>query len=227
MDIHAHLLPGIDDGPRSLEESLPLLKALNGLGFSQLIATPHVSHDFYPNSPATIFSAFEQLNLAKEGVPPHFIHSVAAEYLVDDEFMNKINGAPLLTLPGNRVLFELPFSGAPMNCEEVVFGLSLKGYQPVLAHPERYGYWYKSGETLKKLVAMGCELQVNILSLLGYYGSAVRNAGYSLLDQYDVHFLATDCHNLQHVDSLTKGLRDKELVRLLNSRSFKNVRLLD
>lgn len=227
FDLHSHVIHGIDDGPDTLEKSVHLLKSLHNLGFERCILTPHVSENYYPNSTQTILDGFDTLNSAKEGVPEHYIHSVAAEYMLDDDFLNKVKAHSLLTLPGNRVLFELPFTGAPLISENVVFALKTRKYVPVLAHPERYGYWADNDHLLRKFINMGCELQVNILSLLGYYGSPVRKAAYSIIEEFKVDFLATDCHNEHQAQTLREGLKDRYLANVLNRNRFSNLSLLE
>ena len=228
LDLHSHILPGIDDGSPNLDKSAVLLQSLYELGFERCILTPHISTNYYPNTPDTIFAAFDKLNAYKTAVPDHYIQSVAAEYLLDEDFPAKIEGGTLLTLPGKRVLFELPFSQPPMNVEQVVFSMTTRGYIPILAHPERYRYWHgSSSKLLPRMVELGCELQVNILSLLGHYGSSVRAAGFEIIDRFEVAYLATDCHNAHHVDALRKGLKNRELARVLTKERFKNQELLE
>ena len=228
LDLHSHVLPGIDDGSSNLDESIALLQSLYEMGFERCIPTPHISVDYYPNTPDTIFTAFDKLNARKAAVPDHYIQSVAAEYLLDEDFLTKIKGGNLLTLPGERVLFELPFGQPPINVEQVVFSMTTRGYTPILAHPERYRYWHRSGsKLLARMVELGCELQVNILSLLGYYGSSVRKSGFEVIDRFAVDYLATDCHNTRHADTLRKGLKNRELVRVLTKKRFRNQELLE
>ena len=226
LDLHSHVLPGIDDGAADLKDSAALLKAIHELGFERTIPTPHVSEDHHPNTTPDICNAFDQINRYKTDVPANYIHSVAAEYMLDENFLKLVEEKSLLTLPGNRVLFELPFYGAPVNLEQVVFAMRTRGYTPVLAHPERYRYWIKKKDQLVKLTSMGCELQVNILSMTGYYGDRVKKAAFAIVDELDVSFLATDCHNLRQVAALRGGLNDTHLSKVLLRHTFKNRELL-
>lgn len=228
LDLHSHVLPGIDDGAVDVAASNRLLTGLMHLGFEKCIPTPHVSQEYYPNTNKDIFDAFDHVNAYELDVPDHYIQQVAAEYLLDENIEKMITEGSLLTLPGKRVLFELPFRAAPYHYEHPIFSMTTHGYTPVLAHPERYLYWHgPSVNHLMKLVDMGCELQLNILSLLGYYGQKVRQAAYHLLSTTNVQFMATDVHNQQQLLALREGLKDSQLSRLLNKKEFLNRELLE
>lgn len=227
IDLHAHLLPGIDDGPKTEEESKVLLKGLLELGFEYRCATPHISHEYYPNTRDTIQDARNRLTKALVGKERQYdLHATAAEYLLDDEFLPKIAEGNLLTLPGNRVLFELPFNAAPDNLEEVVFNLRIEGYRPILAHPERYLYWSGNKTKWVRLKEMGCQFQVNLPSFLNQYGKAVRKNAYAMIKAGVVDFLATDCHNAQQLSRLREGLRDQKFAKVILSNEFVNHQLI-
>lgn len=226
VDIHAHLLPGIDDGAQNLAESIELVEGLKDLGFELLFTTPHVMADRYPNTPATIAQATDQL-LAALAERNNIIKVVAAaEYLMDDAFGTRIEGGSLLTLRGKRVLVEESFVAPSPKMENHIFTLCVNGYVPVMAHPERYHYWHKSLAHYKKLIAAGCELQVNLLSLTGYYGKEVESSAYQLVESGMVSFLATDLHNSKQLKILRNALRNKKMTRLFSKHQFQNINLL-
>ncbi|NJB86684.1 tyrosine-protein phosphatase YwqE [Lewinella marina] len=213
-DMHAHWLPGIDDGAKDLTESLALIQRFVALGYRKLIATPHVMADLYPNSPAIIL---EKLELVREAVISSGIEielSAAAEYLIDEGFTDLLQHDNLLTLPGNRILIEFSFVSMPANFAQVLFTAQAKGYQVVLAHPERYSYLHDKPEQLRKLVAKGVELQINTLSLTDHYGTAVRKVAAQLLNEGIVKWLGSDAHRMDHLDKMGRFSRqtDREIV---------------
>ncbi|MEM9526805.1 MAG: CpsB/CapC family capsule biosynthesis tyrosine phosphatase [Bacteroidota bacterium] len=223
-DIHSHLLPGIDDGAKDVRQSLLLLKGLNEIGFSRCYATPHISEVRFPNTSQTIKAAEQKVAAASLQSSQGFA-GVAAEYLLDSGFENKLAQGALLTLPNNRLLIEMPFAMPAENVEDTLFSLAIQGYNPILAHPERYRYWAHKLTRFKRLEDLGCEFQVNLLSLLGYYGKTARRAGYELIEHHGARLLGTDCHNLQQLNLLKAGLKDRRLAKLFNRFHFDNSKI--
>ncbi len=223
MDIHSHLIPGIDDGVETVEESVAMVQKLQDLGYSRIYTTPHVMWDCYRNTPEVILSGLEDVRSACRIAGLTVEINAAAEYFIDEHFVETLNtGHGLLTLPGNRLLVELPYSTPLMNTSETLFKIIEKGFQPVLAHPERYTYFYSDPSVFKKLSDQGCELQVNILSLGGYYGDNVHKMADWLLRHNLITFLGTDAHRMQHLDLISKG--DK--ASWLTKYDFQNEKLL-
>ncbi|MET7253226.1 tyrosine-protein phosphatase [Dyadobacter fermentans] len=214
VDIHSHLIPGIDDGVQSVEESLTMIKKMIELGINQIYTTPHVIWDCYRNTPDTILSGLEMIrNAVVEAQLPVSINA-AAEYFIDEHFIQMMQtGERLLTLPGNRLLVELPYSTPLMNTSETLFMIVEKGYQPVLAHPERYAYFHNDLSVYRKLVDGGCELQLNVLSLSGHYGPGVTRTAEWLLENHLITFLGTDAHKMAHLDSIQKSNRHGWLLK--------------
>lgn len=202
-DMHSHLLPGIDDGSPDPEQSLLLIRGLQDLGFSRLITTPHILSDMYPNNPETIAGAYHTLQQAlQEAGNSIYIHA-AAEYYIDDHFSSLITReAALMVLQDKHVLVEFPFVSAPYNYKEQLFQLQLNGYQPVLAHPERYSYYIYQKEVFDELKSIGCLFQVNLLSLAGYYGKQTQELAQYLIKMDYVNLLGTDLHNSRHLEAL-------------------------
>lgn len=198
-DMHSHLLPGIDDGSPDSETSLRLIRGLQGLGYSRLVTTPHIMWDLYRNDRETIDAAHQQLQQAQPSVPLRF----AAEYFLDDHFDELLNSnVPLLTIKDNWVLVEFSFVTAPMNYKEKIFNLQIKGYRPVLAHPERYSYFQHQKETFDELHTAGCLFQLNILSLTGYYGKGPQELSRHFIKKKWVSLLGTDLHHDRHLQAL-------------------------
>lgn len=223
LDLHSHLIPGIDDGVETIEQSLEMLVKMQNLGFKKAITTPHVMWDCYKNTPEIILHGLADVRLAAKNAGLHIEVAAAAEYFIDEHFVEMLsNGGQILTLPGNRVLVELPYSTPLMNTSETLFYIIEKGYRPVLAHPERYTYFYSDPSIYKKLCDQGCELQVNILSLGNYYGDNVHKMAITLLKQGLITFLGTDSHREQHLDLINNC--DKG--GWLDKYSFQNEKLL-
>lgn len=203
-DIHSHLLPGLDDGSPDMATSLDLIGKLRAAGLREFICTPHIFGDLYRNGPETILPALEKLQHAAGKQFPDVVLSAAAEYMLDDYFMSLLQRQEkLLTVNDNFILTELPFSIPPANIEQITFGIFNSGYQPILAHPERYAYYYKNPKAFARLKELGFTLQLNLLSLTGYYGRMARKTGLLLLKENLVDFVGTDLHHMNHLRALT------------------------
>ena len=225
-DMHSHLLPGIDDGSPDTETSIQLIKGMMELGYKKFICTPHVMQDMYKNNPKTIGAALESLQnaVAAAGLPVK-LHA-AAEYLLDENFEALLQAkTPLLTLHDNKVLIEFSFVSTPLKLNEALFQLQINGYQPVLAHPERYSYLLQDKSLLESLKNSGCLFQLNLLSLTNYYGKIPAQLAEYLLDKDYIDLLGTDLHHARHLAALRhfgppihKVLRLIDRGRLLNSQ---------
>ena len=204
QDIHSHILPGIDDGSPDIETSLTLLRSLSDAGIKKFICTPHIIGDMYRNTPETINDALERLQTAvrQNGIPVEI--SAAAEYMLDDHFMELLHSKePLMKLTKNYILTELSYSTAPEKLEEISFEINTNNYQPLMAHPERYPYYHRNYKAYGRLKELGFSLQVNLLSLTGYYGKSVAKAAKYILDNDLADFVGTDLHHFNHLNVLT------------------------
>jgi protein-tyrosine phosphatase len=208
-DMHSHLLPGLDDGAETVEHSLDLLRALRGLGFRKLVMTPHIMGDFYKNTPEGIRAA---LKLLREAAAAAGLQDVAlecaAEYYLDEFLGRKLaDGTEMLTFGGDKryLLFETSYMNEPLNLFDIIFEMKAQGYQPVLAHPERYTYLYGRFAEIEKMRRdYGVLLQVNLNSLAGYYSPAAKKVAEQLIDGELVDFVGTDTHHLRHTDTLAQ-----------------------
>jgi protein-tyrosine phosphatase len=221
-DIHSHFIPAIDDGSDSLETSVTLIKGLVALGYKHIITTPHVMSDHYENTSEVILSGLKtvQERLDTEGV--NVTLHAAAEYYMDEYFLNLLNTQPLLTLWDNHVLVEMGFYSPPRGWEDYFFKISLKGYQSILAHPERYPYFHKSYVEYNEIKEKGVLLQVNALSLTGYYGESVKKTAFRLLDDKLIDFIGTDAHHVRHIETVKEQMKMPEVQRILTNYPFKN-----
>lgn len=214
-DMHSHLIPGIDDGSESLEESLILIKRLEGYGLKKLIITPHVMTEFYRNTPEIIHEGLEQLRLACQKEKISIQLEAAAEYYLDEIFLEKvINGRRLLTFGKNHVLVETGFMSKPSMLLESFFKLEMEGYQPVFAHPERYLYLHHDLELLESMADRNISFQLNLLSLTGYYSKPVKKFAEKLIDEGLVKLVGTDCHNERYLDFMEKLPEEKYFHKL-------------
>lgn len=216
VDMHSHILPGLDDGSDSLERSLELVQAMKDLGYRKLIMTPHIMSDFYKNTPDGIR---ERLHLLQDAVKEAGIDmelDCAAEYYLDEGLLDKLdNDEPLLTFGDNYLLFETSFLNEPLNLRDAIFKMRSKGYKPVLAHPERYTYFYGKFDALVDLWNQGVLFQPNLNSLSGYYSAGAKHVAEKLIDNGMVDFLGSDVHGLKHLESLNRVLTSKYLHKAL------------
>ena len=181
-DMHSHLIPGIDDGSRTMEESIDLVTKLYHLGYKKLITTPHVISDTFNNTPEIIADGFSRLENAVKNTGLPVTLGYAAEYLIDDRFEEKLKAGNLLTFGKKHILVELPFIHEPENVSTIFFELQTNGYKIILAHTERYTYWYGNEKKYEELVDRGIYLQLNIISLNGHYSIPTRKAAEWLID---------------------------------------------
>lgn len=225
IDMHAHFLPGIDDGAANLDESFKLIDGLIGLGYKELIATPHIMGDLYKNTPETIQAAYNLLK-AEMDVRGYTIPvSFAAEYLIDEQFEEKIKSGKLLTFGDNYVLIETMFYGLPPNIKDILFALETEGYKPILAHPERYHFVDEKLTALDDFMDRGVLLQSNILSLSGYYGLREREIAELLLEKELISFYGTDIHHTRHLRSMQNFSVSKKVKYNLFKSNFQNKKL--
>ena len=214
-DIHSHLLPGIDDGVKTLEESIAVISQLAELGYRKLITTPHISSDRFPNTPDIILSKLAEVRSALEERNILVKVEAAAEYYLDESLMEKLyQNEPLLTFGKNYLLFETNFMVEPFALKDFIFKASSAGYQLVFAHPERYAYM-----TLEKAADIrdrGVLLQINLPSLLGYYSKSIQQLAYKMIDKRLVDFLGSDCHNANYAALAKEAHLNKYFVKAMN-----------
>jgi len=226
-DMHSHLLPGIDDGSPDVQMSDLLIKGLLDLGYKKLVTTPHVMSDLYPNTPLTIQSAFERLKAETQLSTVNFPVKPAAEFMLDDGFDRMFTkSGSLLTIGENFVLVEFSFAAPPPDYKEKIFDLQLRGYVPVLAHPERYLYWIGNKEVYADLKTSGCLFAVNMLSFTGYYGKPCLDLAHNFLKNNYISFLGTDLHHLRHLEMLQQAHQLMPVInQLLDKGTLHNPRL--
>ncbi len=216
VDIHSHLLPGLDDGVKTYEEAAEIILHFQSLGYRKLITTPHIMSDVYRNTEEGILTQLENLKafLQKQGIAMQL--EAAAEYYLDENLFQKLNNNhPLLTFGKNYLLFETNFLNEPLNLKEFIFLATTKGYKPVLAHPERYLYLENNLEKTEDLLNRGVLFQLNIGSITGLYSKQTQRMAHKLIDKAWVHFLGSDCHNQTHTRQVQEGKRLKYFQKAL------------
>ena len=220
-DIHSHILPAVDDGASSVDESLEILKELYRLGFDSVVLTPHVIMDAYNNSTQTILNEFEKLNKAVNNSDIKITIKPGAEYYIDEGFEKLLNSGDVLTFGENYLLFETSYVSKPLELEEIIFQMIGRGYKPVMAHPERYGYM-NGFEDFKELKNSGLFFQININSFAGYYGKTAMKNAMMLAKEGMVDFLGTDTHRLEDVFMVKKVFESKRFNKAMQSVELKN-----
>lgn len=226
VDFHSHLIPNIDDGSKSYELSLELIRRMSGLGFKKLITTPHVMNDYCQNSPESIKLGLEKLRWEIEQVGIPIEIEAAAEYMVDDGFEAKLRNNEFLTFGNNYLLIELSSLSPPYNLKELLFDLQIEGYKIILAHPERYTYWMNDFKNFEELKNRNVFFQMNTVSLSGFYPEPTRKFAIKLIDANMIDFLGSDMHNLKYLRALELALDDKNLQKILSAGQLLNHTLL-
>ena len=207
VDIHSHVLPGIDDGAKTMEDTRFLLDGMAQLGFSKSITTPHTMGNVWDNTSETIKEALEAVH-ATVPIPAQALNlQAASEYFLDESLMKMISDKALLTLKDNYVLVEMSYLNAPLQLYDFLFELQLKGYQLILAHPERYSFLHGKKKEYAKLKKAGCMFQLNLLATVGYYGKDVCEIADYLLKEDCYDFVGSDIHHAQHLASFDKKIK--------------------
>lgn len=205
-DVHSHFIPGIDDGAATMDDSLELIGSMQALGYKKVITTPHVMSDYYQNTPEIILSGLKDVRAAMKTAGMTIELEAAAEYYLDEQLVEKVKSGNVLTFGNNYLLYELAFINDPGSLmATTVFEMQTAGYKPILAHVERYPFWFNNLEKYQELYDKGIILQVNIGSITGAYGPEVKKAAELLIDNDLVGLISSDCHHLRHIDMLKKA----------------------
>lgn len=213
-DIHSHLLPGIDDGSQSLEQSLHLIRSFQEAGFNKLITTPHIISDTYRNTPEIISSKLSALRVFLTKQNCDIKIEAAAEYYLDPWLLHEVESKnKLLTFGDNYFLFEMNYLTEPYQLNDFLFKVTMQGYKPVLAHPERYQFM--TVDKAEELHNRGVLLQINLLSLIGVYSKPVQSIAEQLISNRLVDFLGSDCHNIRHASLLKTAFKNKYIQKAM------------
>jgi tyrosine-protein phosphatase YwqE len=226
-DMHSHLIPGLDDGATDLDNSVKMIRGMHDLGYRKLITTPHVMSEMYKNTGEGILAAYEKLQtrLAQESIPVTV--TPAAEYFMDEYFDDLLNTeAQLLPLKENLILVEFSFIRQPVEVKEMLFKLQIRGFTPVIAHPERYLYFGAHKNWYDEMKQQGCLFQLNLLSLCGFYGKKQEELAQYLIKKKYVELVGSDMHNLRHLEIMKHASSIWDNVRrLLDAGVLQNPQL--
>ena len=226
VDMHSHLLPDLDDGLETMEQTIAFAKELQQLGYKKLICTPHILPDVHDNSPENILPRLEEVRKAFKENDIDMPIEAAAEYMVGPDFHDAIlRGDKLLTFGNNYILIEMSYAAPSQNIVQVIFDLKIKGYRPILAHPERYNYYLGNNEIYDDFLARGCLLQINLLSLTGFYGKPVQKAAEYLVKNKMISFIGTDMHHQGHLNMTKQIATSTKFHKMMQGLDLKNKNL--
>ncbi|SKB88947.1 Tyrosine-protein phosphatase YwqE [Sphingobacterium nematocida] len=227
VDMHNHLLPGIDDGSQSTEQSVLLIKGLHAMGFEKFICTPHIMAGVHPNTKSTIAAAHEVLNKELHTTNPKVQIFAAAEHMIDEELETIIKMDNLCVMPGGYVLIEMSYIAESKALFQTILDIQNLGYKPILAHPERYNYYHYNFDMYKQIKDAGCLLQLNLLSISRHYGKEVKEAALKMIKSGMYDFVGTDTHHERHMTALQDVVAKYPVRDLLRTCPIKNPTLLD
>lgn len=216
VDIHNHILPGIDDGAKTVEDSIELIKAFGEFGVKNFICTPHIMHNYYDNTPETIKDAFTILKkkMAEEQITDVSV-DYAAEHMIDDNFEEILEKGQVLPIGSQYLLIEMSYLQPSINFKEAIQQIASKKYFPILAHPERYIYLHNKTKKYSSYRNDGILFQLNLLSLSGFYGKDIHKTAYRLLEEDLINFVASDIHNRQQLNYLKELKISSKLLKIL------------
>lgn len=197
-DWHCHLLPSVDDGVQTMQESLQVLSHYEELGISEVWLTPHIMEDI-PNRTEDLKQRFMELNAAYQG---NITLHLAAENMLDNLFEERLAKNDLLPLgkEGKHLLVETSYFNPPMGLDNILLRIKSKGYVPVLAHPERYVYMDESD--YRQLKGMNVLFQLNLFSLVGAYGTGIRKKAGWLMKNGFYNLAGSDTHDLAVLEAV-------------------------
>ncbi|MBT2678812.1 tyrosine protein phosphatase [Bacillus sp. ISL-35] len=214
IDIHCHILPGIDDGARGLDDTLDMAREAVNEGIHTIIATPHHKNNKYDNPQGIILQKVEQVNkaLSNEGIDLKILPG--QEVRIYGEVIGDLDKEEILTLNHTQYLFvEFPSNHVPRYAETLLFDLQLKGIIPIIVHPERNQEIIERPEVLYNLVKKGALSQVTASSVSGHFGKKIRNFSFQLIEANLTHFIASDAHNVS-----SRGFKMAETMDVIESK---------
>ncbi len=228
IDIHSHIIFDVDDGSKSIEQSIQIAQEAKEAGFDKIIVTPHYMEQYYECNKETIKQKLQKLQEQLTGLVTLYQGN---EIYITNQINTLLEEEKATTLNGGQyVLFELPINAEPLNITEVVYQILEEGRIPILAHPERYPYIQKDPNKLIPLIEDGVLMQCNFGSIVGIYGKEPKETIKKLLEHHMVHFLGSDVHRpntiyprikqaLEEIEALI-GREEKELITYINPKAI-------
>lgn len=216
IDIHNHILPSIDDGAKTVEDSISLIKEFSEFGVTKFIATPHIMNNYYPNTPETINNSLLLLKdeLLKRDLR-HVSIEASAEHMIDDNFESILEEGKVMPIRKMYLLVEMSYLQASINFDEAIQKVAKNRYFPILAHPERYMYLHNNFSKYLQYKKDGILFQMNFLSLSDFYGKEVQKKAVKLLEDESIDFVATDIHNIHQMEKLKEMRVSNSILKLL------------
>jgi len=222
VDLHSHFIPGIDDGAKSMEESLSLLKGMEALGYEKVITTPHIMVDVYRNTPKIIKEGLVSLREAAKAEGIQIEIEAAAEYYLDEGFYDHLHSDEVMSINNKYLLFETSYASKPLQLEEMIFEISAAGYVPLMAHPERYRYVRDPLKEYSRFKELGVLFQLDLNSLGGYYGKDAKKKAEILSEKGMVDFLGSDVHHLKQIRFLDDVFKSESYARVWENNTILN-----
>lgn len=226
IDLHSHLIPGIDDGSKSMEESLTLLRGMEALGYKKVITTPHIMFDAYKNTPKIIKEGLLSLRETAKSDGIEVEIEVAAEYYLDEGFYDHLHSDEVMSINGKYLLFETSYVSKPLQLEEMIFEIGTAGYTPLMAHPERYRYIKDPLKEYTRLKDLGVMFQVNLNSFGGHYGKSAQSLADFLSKEGMIDFLGSDVHHKKHIVTLTAIFQSEAYSEVFKKNMIRNDELI-
>ncbi len=216
VDIHNHILPGIDDGAKTVQESVELIRGFKELGITNLVATPHIMNNYYPNNKETITASLDLLTneLLANDLKDISIEA-AAEHMIDDNFEDLLESGEIMPMRKNYLLVEMSYLQASINFNDAIIKTASKQMFSVLAHPERYNFLHKQMNKYAEYKKQGILFQLNLLSLSEFYGHEVPKIASKLLNEGLIDYVASDVHNINQLNSLKNLTISNKTLELL------------
>ena len=226
-DMHCHLIPRVDDGSKCLEESIECLQTLKAVGYDKVIITPHFQTPRFMNDEDDIKNRYAELKKQAQDAGIEIeMAGIAGEYRIDSGFSKRLENPRFLKIADKYVLVEFSLHQQMMGCDEMIFDMQMKGYEIILAHPERYPYLNVHGNRMEQLKNQGVFFQINVLSLGGFYGEEAKRRAYEMLELGWVEFMGTDTHNTMYAQALRDLSCNKKIEKVLEKYQFMNNTLL-
>lgn len=219
VDIHSHLLPGIDDGSKSVTDTESYMNQMNAMGINHFITTPHIFTNVWDNTEAIIADKLEATKAELLDKQCFTSFKAGAEYMIDSFFMKRLETEKLRCLKDNYLLVEMSYLNPPMQLFDILFEIQLAGYKPILAHPERYIFYSKNLEEYNRLKKSGCLFQLNLLSAVDYYGKGISKTADYLLKNEMIDFVGTDIHHQNHINAFSRKVTLKNIPELEKAMS--------
>ena len=224
-DVHSHLLPSVDDGVKDIETALSCINEMKRNGIAKIYVTPHFQTHRFKNDEDDIKRRFDEFRTLVSVHISDMELCLAGEYLIDSGFEERLRTKKLLTINDKYLLVEFSFNQSMLGMEELFFEMQMKGYEVILAHPERYLYLNKDSKLIHNLKEQGVYFQSNIMSFGGFYGSESMRRAYQYVENGWINFLGTDIHGKKYRDALVDVCKKSKFQKLLKKNTFLNNQL--